>query len=284
MTTKNTKKSPWDRYLVPPGTRVRLGDYSATDVHGLTRERVEAARPALAEELADLQELLYAAGDHAFLIVLQGMDTSGKDGAIKNVMEPVNPQGVQVASFKSPSHRELSHDYLWRVHAAVPPLGMIGIFNRSHYEDVLIVRVHSLVPPAVWRKRYRHINEFERMLTDSRITVLKFFLHISKEEQKQRLLDREEEPEKAWKLAVGDWREREHWDEYVKAYEDALGKTSTDYAPWHVIPADKKWARNHILMSMIVEAMRPLAPAWHARLDEIGRKAKAELEAYRSRP
>ena len=269
---------------VPSGSRVKLLDRNAGQTFGLTREDVAAAHPDLRTELADLQELLYAAGTHSVLVILQGMDTSGKDGTIRNVMEPVNPIGVTVTPFKVPTKKELSHDFLWRVHRETPPLGMVGIFNRSHYEDVLVVRVHGIVPPAVWRKRYRHIVEFERVLTDSNTILLKFFLHISKAEQEERLLEREADVQKAWKLAVGDWKEREHWRDYVRAYEDALSETSTDHAPWHVIPADRKWLRDHVVSRTIVEALRPFRKAWLAKLEKTGETAKAELTAFRTSP
>lgn len=266
---------------VPADSRVKLLDRNASQTFGLTREDVAAALPDLRTELADLQELLYAAGTHSVLVVLQGMDTSGKDGTIRNVMEPVNPIGVTVTPFKVPTKKELAHDFLWRVHRETPPLGMLGIFNRSHYEDVLIVRVHGLAPPAVWRKRYRHIVEFERVLTDSNTILLKFFLHISKAEQEERLLDREADVNKAWKLAVGDWKEREHWRDYIRAYEDALSETSTSHAPWHVIPADRKWLRDHVVSRAIIETLRPYRKGWTVKLEKIGESAKLELDAFR---
>jgi PPK2 family polyphosphate:nucleotide phosphotransferase len=176
-----------------------------------------------------------------------------------------------------PSAEELAHDFLWRIHAHTPSRGKIGIFNRSHYEDVLVVRVHELVPKATWRKRYRQINDFERLLVETNTIVLKFFLHISRAEQEERLREREQDIEKAWKLSAGDWRERALWDNYVAAYEDAISKTSTANAPWYMIPADKKWLRNHLVLEAIVEALRPYPDQWRERLREIGEKAKAEL-------
>jgi PPK2 family polyphosphate:nucleotide phosphotransferase len=269
------------RLIVDPGKRVKLQDRAAGHTFGLTKEKVEARRPGLTAELADLQELLYAAGMHSLLVVLQGMDTSGKDGTVKHVMDPVNPSGVMVTPFKVPSEEELAHDFLWRIHPHVPSRGKIAIFNRSHYEDVLVVRVHGFVPPAVWRKRYRQITDFERLLTETNTIVLKFFLHISRGEQEQRLLEREQEIEKAWKLSAGDWRERALWDEYTAAYEDAISKTSTAHAPWYVIPADKKWLRNHLVLSAVVEALRPYPDQWRDRLREMGEEAKAELASLR---
>lgn len=274
-------KNPLNSLRVPAGSRVKLLDRNASQTYNLTREMVATALPDLRSELADLQELLYAAGTHSVLVILQGMDTSGKDGTIGNVMEPVNPIGVTVTPFKVPSKKELSHDFLWRVHRETPALGMLGIFNRSHYEDVLVVRVHGIAPPAVWRKRYRHIVEFERVLTDSNTILLKFFLHISKAEQEERLLAREADVNKAWKLAVGDWKEREHWRDYIRAYEDALSETSTEHAPWHVIPADRKWLRDHIVTRTLVETLRPYKKQWLAKLEQTGEVAKAELAAFR---
>lgn len=275
-------KSLAQHVRVPSGSRVKLLDRNASQTFGLDRETVEAAHPAIREEMADLQELLYAASMHSVLIVLQGMDTSGKDGTIRNVMEPVNPIGVTVTPFKVPTKIELAHDFLWRIHRETPPLGMIGIFNRSHYEDVLVVRVHGLVPPAVWRRRYRHITEFERVLTDSNTILIKFFLHISRAEQQERLLEREQNVEKAWKLAVGDWKEREHWRDYIRAYEDAISETTTDAAPWHVIPSDRKWLRDHVVSSAILDTLRPYRKQWLAKLERIGTDARTELEAFRA--
>ena len=271
------------RLMVRPGERPNLAEERAGRTLGLTREAVDAARPAIADELANLQELLYAAPIRSLLVILQGMDTSGKDGTIKSVMDPVNPIGVHVHGFKAPTERELRHDFLWRVHQVVPARGMIGIFNRSHYEDVLVARVHKLVPAAVWRKRFRHIVEFERMLVENGTIVLKFMLHISKREQEERLLEREEEPEKAWKLSAGDWRDREHWEQYRVAYADAIQKTNTDLAPWYIVPADKKWARNHLISTAIVDALRPYRPQWREQLEAMGREAKAALAELRAK-
>ncbi len=264
-----------------PKTRPTLTEAEAGKTFRLTKERAESERPGLAAELAELQELLYAAGKNSLLVVLQGMDTSGKDGTVKHVMDPVNPIGVRVQSFKVPSEEELSHDFLWRVHKVAPPRGMIGIFNRSHYEDVLVVRVHELVPATVWKRRYRHIVEFERMLADANTIILKFFLHISRKEQEERLVEREKEVEKAWKLSAGDWRERERWDDYMVAYADAIEKTNSEAAPWYVVPADRKWARNHLILRTIVEELRPYRKTWLAALEALGRAKREELAAYR---
>ncbi len=213
---------------------------------------------SLTKELEVLQEKLYAEGKHKLLIILQGMDASGKDGTVRHVFEGVNPQGVAVISFKKPSEDELAHDYLWRIHKSVPKTGQIVIFNRSQYEDVLIARVKHLVPDPVWQKRFEHINAFEKMLADEGMSILKFFLHISKEEQKVRLLERLNDKEKHWKFNPADLKEREHWPEYQRAYQDAIQKTSTPWAPWIVVPANRKWVRNYIVAFHIVNSLRAM--------------------------
>jgi PPK2 family polyphosphate:nucleotide phosphotransferase len=225
---------------------------------------------------------MYAAGKNSVLMILQGMDTSGKDGAIRAVMANLNPQGCRVESFKVPTSHELAHDFLWRIHRVTPELGIFGVFNRSHYEDVLVVRVHELVPEEVWKGRYDQINHFESLLASSGTIVLKFFLHISKEEQEERLRAREEEVGKAWKLSAGDWREREHWDAYQAAYEDALSKCSTDAAPWYIVPADRKWFRNLAITETLVETLRPYRDSWKEALAAMSRARLAELAAYRA--
>jgi PPK2 family polyphosphate:nucleotide phosphotransferase len=245
-------------------------------------ERLKKETKKRGERLADLADLLYFAGQHSLLVVLQGMDTSGKDGTIREILQYVNAQSTRVAPFKVPTPIELAHDFLWRVHAVTPGKGHITVFNRSHYEDVLVVRVHSLVPESVWQRRYAHINAFEELLADSSTIVLKYFLHVSCEEQEQRLLEREQEVEKAWKLSVGDWKERERWEDYQQAYEDAIGKCSAERAPWHVVPADKKWYRNYLVVKSLVEALEEHAPAWTKALESVGEKAKKELEEYRA--
>lgn len=236
---------------------------------------------ALAEELGELQELLYAAGTHALLVILQGIDTAGKDGAIRRVLRDVDPQGCRVVSFKVPTAEELAHDFLWRIHRQTPPRGMIGVFNRSHYEDVVVVRVKELVPEETWRPRYDHINAFERLLAESRTLIAKFYLLISKEEQEQRLLDREKEVEKAWKLNAGDWVERRSWDAYIAAYEDALTRCNTDAAPWHVIPADRKWFRDVAVAETLVNLLRPLRDDWLASLTAMGQAELKKVKATR---
>lgn len=249
-----------NRYLIKPNNKVNLKDWDSAETTqaGSGKKNAEELILELNKELEYLQELLYAEDKHKILIILQGMDTSGKDGAIRHVFNGVNPQGVRVASFKVPTTEELAHDYLWRVHKQTPGRGMITIFNRSHYEDVLIVRVHKLVPQKVWKKRYQHINDFERLLAEEGTTILKFFLHISKDEQKKRLQARLNDSTKLWKFNPGDVKERARWQDYIEAYQDVLSKTSTPWAPWFVVPSDKKWYRNLVIASTIVEKLRSL--------------------------
>lgn len=246
-------------FLVAPGTRVTLADHDPSysgDYQHKSETKAELRRNV--ERLRELQEVLWAEGKHALLIVLQAMDAGGKDGTIKQVMRGVNPQGCQVTSFKVPTKEELDHDFLWRIHKEVPRRGYIGIFNRSHYEDVLVVRVHGLVPEEVWRQRYEQINQFEKLLADTGTTILKFYLHISKEEQKERFEARLRDPRKNWKFSMGDVEERGRWDEYMRAYEDALSRCSTPWAPWHIIPANRKWYRNLAVSKVIVDALERL--------------------------
>lgn len=247
---------------VKPGQRVSLAKHDAGETKGISRAEGERLMLELDQELAELQELLYAAGKHSVLLLLQGMDTSGKDGAVKRVLQEVNPIGCHIRAFKAPTDAELAHDFLWRVHAEVPAKEELGVFNRSHYEDVLVVRVHELVPEEVWRKRYRQINDFERLLTESGTILIKCYLHISKEEQEERLLAREEEVTKAWKLAVGDWIERRSWDTYMAAYDDALSECSIEEAPWYIIPADKKWYRNLAIGTLLHDALQSFDLGW----------------------
>lgn len=249
-----------DRYRVKPGSRVDLGELDPNDKSVFPVKKKEGRKQLLGlnQRLESLQELLYSEHKHKILIVLQAMDTGGKDGTIRHVFEGVNPQGVRVASFKKPTPEELDQDYLWRVHEHVPGKGQIVIFNRSHYEDVLVVRVRSLAPKEVWSKRYDHINDFERMLADEGTTILKFFLHIDLDEQKERFQARLDEPDKHWKFNPGDLEDRKLWPDYMRAYEDAISKTSTDWAPWYVIPANRKWYRNLVIGSVIIEALEAL--------------------------
>ncbi len=253
----------YPRYRVEPGTAVRLAAIDPDQ-----SERYEKGKD-VAEELdrqrhriRELQARLYAEHRQSLLVVLQAMDTGGKDGTIRSVFEGVNPQGCQVWSFKAPSQQELDQDFLWRYHAKAPPRGMVTIFNRSHYEDVLIVRVKRIVPEDVWRHRYHMINEFEHLLTLNRTTILKFFLHIAKDEQKRRLESRLADPAKHWKFSSDDIRERAYWDPYMTAYEDALGNCSTAYAPWYVVPANKKWYRNLVIARAIADTLEAMAPQY----------------------
>jgi PPK2 family polyphosphate:nucleotide phosphotransferase len=253
-----------DRLRVPPKKSPHLHKIDPADTDGAPggKEETIAASAELNEQLAELQERLWAENRRSLLVVLQALDAGGKDGAIRKVFSGVNPQGCRVTSFKAPSEEELAHDFLWRIHKATPRKGEIGIFNRSHYEDVLIVRVHDLVPKSVWSKRYAMINAFEANLAASGTTIVKFFLHISKEEQADRFRKRIENPEKNWKFRSEDLAEREHWDDYQEAFEDALTKTSTDVAPWYVIPADKKWYRDWALLSVLVATLRSMDPQY----------------------
>jgi PPK2 family polyphosphate:nucleotide phosphotransferase len=267
---------------VKPGSKVKLAAIDPGDDHDIDRVQAEAALDALAVEIDELQELLYGAGTHSLLVVVQGMDTSGKDGTVRKVFGQVSPLGSYVYGFKVPTEEELAHDFLWRVHRVAPRKGMIGIFNRSHYEDVLVVRVHSLVPEPVWRARYRMINDFEHLLTANNTIMLKFFLHISKEEQERRLLEREQEVAKAWKLSVGDWRERDHWEAYMEAYEEALEQCSTEHAPWQIVPADRKWLRNFAVAEAVAKALRPFKEHWLESLGKEGELRLAELREFRA--
>lgn len=244
-------------------TPIRIGDRDARRPSKTPRgDALKKKTKALLERLTELQARLYAESERSLLVILQGRDTCGKDGTIRRVFDAVNPQGCVVTSFKKPSDLELSHDYLWRTHHAVPMKGTIGIFNRSHYEDVLAVRVRELVPRSVWAKRYQQINDFERMLSENGVTILKFFLHISREEQKERLLARLEDPSKHWKFNEDDLVERARWDRYTSAYRDVLVKCSTRWAPWYIVPADKKKTRDYLVAQTVVETLARMAPRY----------------------
>jgi PPK2 family polyphosphate:nucleotide phosphotransferase len=245
---------------VKPGARVKLTDENAVDDRLPRGAEAEEQLSPLLNRLMELQTALYAESKQALLCIFQGRDASGKDGLTRKVFGPLNSQGCVVSSFKRPTESELARDYLWRVHQVVPPRGMIGIFNRSHYEDVLVVRVHELVPREVWSKRYDQINDFERMLTENGVVVLKFFLHISREEQKERLLERLHDPLKNWKFQVGDLQERKRWDDYTEAYEDALERCSTDWAPWYVVPADRKKTRDVVVAQVVLNTLERMNP------------------------
>jgi PPK2 family polyphosphate:nucleotide phosphotransferase len=255
-----SKKRSMDRYKVKPGTQVDLRKWNPQDKTAFPIDKDEGREHirVLNKKLEELQELLFAESKHKILIVLQAMDTGGKDGVIRHVFDGVNPQGVKVANFKKPTEQELSHDYLWRVHRHVPGRGEITIFNRSHYEDVLVVRVHNLVPETVWSKRYDQINAFEKLLADEGTTILKFYLNIDLDEQKERLQARLDEPHKRWKFNPGDLKERKLWQDYMQAYEVVLSKTSTSWAPWYVVPANRKWYRNLVIGTAIIETLESL--------------------------
>ncbi len=247
-------------HRISPDTPVDLAELDPRSTGDYRGSKKDGRRlnDELNDRLEELQEVFYAEGRQRLLIVLQATDTGGKDGTIRNVFDGVNPQGVKVASFKKPTDVELAHDYLWRVHRHVPGNGEMTIFNRSHYEDVLVVRVHDLVPRERWSKRYRHINEFERLLADEGTTMVKFFLHVSKEEQRERLQARLDNPAKHWKFSLGDLDERRHWDEYQAAFAEMLTETSTEWAPWYVVPADRKWYRDLVVSSVLVETLEAM--------------------------
>jgi PPK2 family polyphosphate:nucleotide phosphotransferase len=260
-------------YRVSPGERIVLPAMDADESEGYKKKKdVRGELKEQRKRIRDLQGKLYAQNERGLLIVLQAMDAGGKDGAIKHVFRGVNPQGCRVSSFKAPNPEEANHDFLWRYHKSAPAVGRLGIFNRSHYEDVLVVRVKEMVPEDVWRGRYELINNFEWSLTRNNISVIKFFLHISKDEQKRRLERRLRRPDKRWKFSSADLRERGYWEDYQRAFEDAINETSTGYAPWYVIPANKKWYRNLAIARAIadtLEAMDPRFPPAEEGLDRI---------------
>jgi len=292
-----------DQFRVKPGKKLKLSDHDPS-WHG-DEDQPKSEKKALAEEtlgadvatLAAAQDLLYASDSWSLLVVFQALDAAGKDGTIKHVMSGVNPQGVQVTSFKAPSAEEIDHDYLWRCHKALPERGRIGIFNRSYYEEVLVVRVHpelivrQRIPhteagPKLWQQRYGEIRDFERYLSRNGTAIVKFFLNVSKEEQRQRFLERIQEPEKNWKFSLGDVEERKHWDEYQKAYEDCLEATSTEEAPWYVVPADHKWVTRAVVSRVLVNTIQSLnlkypevSAAQRAALQEAGKSLEAEAPA-----
>jgi PPK2 family polyphosphate:nucleotide phosphotransferase len=250
----------YNKFRIKPGTQVNLAKRDPADKSAVPAGKAErlAWLAELAPRIDVLQDLLYAERRHKVLVVLQGMDTAGKDGTIRHVFSAVDPLGVRAVSFRAPVGEELEHDFLWRVHRQVPRLGEIVIFNRSHYEDVLIVRVHKWIAMDECKRRYEYINGFERTLAENGMTILKFFLHISQDEQRQRLQERIDAPNKHWKFNPGDLQERKHWDEYMQAYEDALEATSTDCAPWYIVPSDSKSTRNLIVSSILIEHLEAL--------------------------
>lgn len=257
-------------HKLEPGRPFRLNDLpTAGKQFHPDRESAETEFRALRGEFVEYQRRFYADGKRKLLIVLQAMDAGGKDGTIRKITRGVNPQGVRVTPFKAPSKAALAHDFLWRIHKAVPGKGMMGIFNRSHYEDVLVVRVHNIAPEAVWRPRYAQINQFEKLLTDTGTTILKFYLHISKEEQKKRFQARLDDPTKHWKFSVEDLEKRKLWDDYMAAYEEMLRQCTTDWAPWYVIPADQKWYRNLTISRVMAQALRDLNPQYPEPEDDL---------------
>lgn len=243
-----------------PGKKIRLSKIDPGDCAGATKEEALARVEKLREKLVRWQEIFYAEHRRSLLIIFQAMDTGGKDGAVKSLCAGINPAGLRITSFKAPTADELDHDFLWRIHRATPGKGMIGIWNRSHYEDVLVARVHKLVAKTVWKARYDEINRFEKNLHENGTTILKFMLHISKDEQGQRLQARLDDPEKRWKFNPGDLKERALWDDYQEAYEDAINCCTTDHAPWHIVPADNKWVRNLAIIERVVRAFKKMKP------------------------
>lgn len=249
-----------ERMRVPPGQPLDLTKVDPGDTYGFDKLTAKAARKPELDRLSDLQDRLWAEDKQALLVVLQGIDTSGKDGTIRKVAGAFNPQGCVVSSFKVPTPEERARDFLWRVHRRVPGTGLIGIFNRSHYEDVLVVRVHSLVPEEVWRARYEQIRNFERLLHETGTRVVKFMLHISRDEQRERLQARYDDPAKHWKFSLGDLDERKRWDDYMAAFQEALSETSTENAPWYVVPANRKWFRNLAVARILADTLAEMAP------------------------
>lgn len=249
-----------DRFRLKPGSKVDLGDHDPRDTAGLDKAQAAELMTKVRERLYIMQRRLYAEGKRGLLVILQGMDASGKDGTIREAFASLNPQGTRVVSFKAPTSTELAQDYLWRVHAACPPRGEVHIFNRSHYEDVLVVRVEEIVPQETWERRYDHINAFEKLLHDEGTVIVKCFLNLSKDEQRERLLERIHDPERHFKFNPGDFESRQKWNQYMGAYRDALERCTTDHAPWHVIPADRNWLRNLAVATITLEAMERIDP------------------------
>lgn len=268
-------------HTAEPGKRVRLGAIATDDTRGVSRDEADRQSVEIEARLTRLQESLYASSQNSVLIVLQGLDTAGKDGTISHVMAHFNPTGCRVEAFKVPTADELAHDFLWRAHRVTPPKGMMTIFNRSYYEDVLVARVHKLAPKSVWERRYEHINHFEALLSDGGTTILKFFLSISEQEQRKRLEARQNDPMKAWKLSTTDWSEHELYDEYVGVYEDALTRCSTERAPWYIVPADHKWFRNLAVAQALGQLLEPEMARWDQAVLERGRANLAVIAASR---
>jgi PPK2 family polyphosphate:nucleotide phosphotransferase len=267
------------RYRVEPGEPISLAELDPRETGDIAGyEEVESDYASLHAEIADLQERLYAEERQSLLVVLQGIDAAGKDGTVKHVLRGTNPAGVRVATFKEPTSDELAHDFLWRYHRDTPAAGTIGVFNRSHYEDVLVVRVKGLAPEELWRSRFDSINDFERMLVREGTTILKFFLHISKQEQLEKFRERLERTDKYWKWSDNDIKEREHWDDYQRAYEDAVNATSTAWAPWYVIPADHRWYRNYVIARVLAGTLSAMDPRFPEPPRDVRSFAERELE------
>src|SRR5215217_2283259 len=270
------------RYRVEPDEKPRLADYDSAQTDGYDEEEARDELAGLVERIADLQARLYAEEKQSLLVVLQGIDAAGKDSTVAHVFRGVNPQGCRVYTYKEPTPDESAHDFLWRYHDDTPARGMIHVFNRSHYEDVLVVRVKDLVEEDRWRSRYDSINDFERMLAREGTTILKFFLHISKECQLERFRERLERPDKHYKFSSNDVRERRHWDAYQEAYQDMLSLTSTDHAPWYVVPSDKKWFRNLVVARAVAGTLEAMEPRWPEPEEDLERFAAEELDQLAS--
>src|SRR4051794_28337068 len=271
-----------ERYRVEPGSKIRLADHDTADTGGLSGPD-DAEFHALVERIADLQARLYAEESRSVLVVLQGIDAAGKDSSVKHVFRGTNPQGVRVYTFKEPTAEEAAHDFLWRYHVDAPPDGMIHVFNRSHYEDVLVVRVKQLIEEERWRSRFDSINDFERMLAREGTTIVKFFLHISKDAQMERFRERLEREDKHYKFSANDVRERRNWDAYQEAYEEALNHTSTDWAPWYMVPSDHKWYRNLVVAQTVLSVLQDLDPRWPEPEEDLEAFAREERDQVSSR-
>jgi len=267
----DTKPIGCRAFAVPLGAKVDLSDYDPNEKGGWEKQAARRQLQANQVRMAELQEMLYAQRKHGLLIVLQAMDAGGKDGTIRHVMDGFNPQGCHVFPFGVPTEEELAHDFLWRIHPHTPQHGYVSIFHRSHYEDVLVVRVNKLVPKDVWRARYDHINAFERLLSDSGVAIVKFFLHISKDEQKERFEDRLIRKDKQWKFNPGDLVTRDHWDDYMHAFEDAIGECNTPWAPWYIVPANRKWYRNLVVSTVLIEALEGLDLRYPEPVEDVER-------------
>jgi PPK2 family polyphosphate:nucleotide phosphotransferase len=267
--------------LVDGKKRFRLSQLDTGETWGLDKEAARLHVASIEDEFRELADLLAYAASHSLLVIIQGRDAAGKDGCVRRILSFSNVQTVRVTAFKVPSAQELAHDYLWRIHKEAPQKGDLAIFNRSHYEDVVAVRVHDLVPKQIWQKRYAQINTFEEVLADANTIVVKFFLHISPDEQERRLLERENDSRKFWKLNPSDWIERDFWDETTEAYEDVFNKCSSSERPWHIIPSDKKWFRDVAVLETLVSILRPYRARWMAELEKIGETAKAEIAKAR---